>query len=69
MGTFKLLLIGHGRMGRLVEALAPSYDAEIVGIITSQIIQTSGAGSALSQNRCSASVVGCSVSSTESSIS
>jgi 4-hydroxy-tetrahydrodipicolinate reductase len=49
MGTpFKLLLVGHGRMGRLVETLAPSYDAEIIGIITSQ---TSGAGSALSPER------------------
>lgn len=30
----KLLLIGHGRMGQLVEALAPSYGCEIAGIVT-----------------------------------
>src|SRR6185295_6952980 len=27
----KLLLVGHGRMGRLVESLAPEYQCEIVG--------------------------------------
>jgi 4-hydroxy-tetrahydrodipicolinate reductase len=32
----RILLIGHGRMGALVESLAPAYDCEIVGIITSQ---------------------------------
>lgn len=30
----KLLLIGHGRMGRLVELHAPRYGAEVVGIVT-----------------------------------
>lgn len=30
----KLLLIGHGRMGRLVELHAPRYGAEIVGVVT-----------------------------------
>lgn len=30
----KLLLIGHGRMGQLVEALASSYGCEIAGIVT-----------------------------------
>ncbi len=30
----KLLLIGHGRMGRLVEALAPQYGCEIAGVVT-----------------------------------
>jgi 4-hydroxy-tetrahydrodipicolinate reductase len=29
----KILIVGHGRMGQLVEALAPSYDAEIVGVV------------------------------------
>jgi 4-hydroxy-tetrahydrodipicolinate reductase len=29
-----LLLVGHGRMGRLVEQLAPSHDCRIVGIVT-----------------------------------
>jgi 4-hydroxy-tetrahydrodipicolinate reductase len=35
----KLLLIGHGRMGRLVEQLAPQYGCEIAGVVTA----TSGA--------------------------
>jgi 4-hydroxy-tetrahydrodipicolinate reductase len=30
----KLLLIGHGRMGRLVEELAPQYGCEIAGVVT-----------------------------------
>lgn len=29
----KLLLVGHGRMGRLVEALAPEFGCEIAGIV------------------------------------
>ena len=29
----RLLLIGHGRMGQLVESLAPAYGAEVVGVI------------------------------------
>ena len=29
----RVLLLGHGRMGQLVESLAPSYDATIVGVI------------------------------------
>jgi 4-hydroxy-tetrahydrodipicolinate reductase len=29
----KLLLVGYGRMGRLVEALAPEYDCEIAGVL------------------------------------
>ena len=29
----KLLLVGHGRMGRLVETLAPEFDCEIAGIV------------------------------------
>jgi 4-hydroxy-tetrahydrodipicolinate reductase len=30
----RVLLVGHGRMGRLVESLAESYGAEIAGIVT-----------------------------------
>ena len=30
----RLLLIGHGRMGRLVEQLAPDYGCEVAGIVT-----------------------------------
>src|SRR5438132_1048327 len=33
----RLLLVGHGRMGRLVENLAPSYGCEIAGIATSHV--------------------------------
>jgi 4-hydroxy-tetrahydrodipicolinate reductase len=29
----RILLIGHGRMGQLVESLAPSYGCEIAGIV------------------------------------
>ncbi len=29
----RVLLLGHGRMGKLVETLAPEYDATIVGVI------------------------------------
>ncbi len=32
----RLLLVGHGRMGRLVEALAPDYGFELAGIVTTQ---------------------------------
>jgi 4-hydroxy-tetrahydrodipicolinate reductase len=31
----RILLVGHGRMGRLVEGLAPSYGCEIAGVVTS----------------------------------
>ena len=33
----KLLLLGYGRMGRLVEALAPKYDCEVAGVLDSRI--------------------------------
>ena len=29
----QLLLIGHGRMGKLVEALAPEFDCQIAGVV------------------------------------
>ena len=29
----RLLLLGHGRMGRLVEALAPEYGCEVAGVL------------------------------------
>jgi Dihydrodipicolinate reductase len=32
----RILLIGHGRMGKLVEALAPEYLASIAGVVTSK---------------------------------
>jgi 4-hydroxy-tetrahydrodipicolinate reductase len=30
----RLLLVGHGRMGRIVESLAPAYGFEMAGIVT-----------------------------------
>lgn len=36
----RILLLGHGRMGQLVEQLAPSYGCEIAAVVTSR----SGAG-------------------------
>jgi 4-hydroxy-tetrahydrodipicolinate reductase len=30
----RLLLVGHGRMGQIVESLAPTYGFELVGIVT-----------------------------------
>ena len=33
----KLLLIGYGRMGKLVEALAPEYGCEIAGVLDSRV--------------------------------
>lgn len=32
----RLLLVGHGRMGQLVEQLAPTYGFELAGIVTEQ---------------------------------
>jgi 4-hydroxy-tetrahydrodipicolinate reductase len=32
----RLLLIGHGRMGQLVEALAPEYGVQVAGVITAR---------------------------------
>ena len=29
----RILLLGHGRMGQLVESLAPSYGATVAGVI------------------------------------
>jgi 4-hydroxy-tetrahydrodipicolinate reductase len=39
----KLLLVGHGRMGRLVESLASSYGADVAGILDETNIDTAGA--------------------------
>lgn len=44
----KLLVFGHGRMGRLVEALAPSYDATIAGVLDSK---SNADGTALTPDR------------------
>ena len=29
----RILLLGHGRMGTLVEALAPEYGCEVAGVL------------------------------------
>jgi 4-hydroxy-tetrahydrodipicolinate reductase len=34
--VIRLLLIGHGRMGQLIERLAPAHGCEIAGIVTSR---------------------------------
>jgi 4-hydroxy-tetrahydrodipicolinate reductase len=44
----KLLVFGHGRMGRLVEALAPSYGATVAGVLDSK---TNADGAALTPDR------------------
>ena len=32
----RLLLVGHGRMGKLVETLAPEYDATVAAVVTAR---------------------------------
>jgi 4-hydroxy-tetrahydrodipicolinate reductase len=32
----RILLVGHGKMGRMVESLAPEYDCEVAGVIDPQ---------------------------------
>jgi 4-hydroxy-tetrahydrodipicolinate reductase len=44
----RILLIGHGRMGQLIERLAPQHDCEIAGIVEvdapiAQVMDTAGA--------------------------
>jgi 4-hydroxy-tetrahydrodipicolinate reductase len=38
--SLRILLIGHGRMGRLVESLAPEYGMQIAGIVDHRTAQT-----------------------------
>ena len=33
-GPRRVLLVGHGRMGRLIESLAPEYGFEVAGVVT-----------------------------------
>ncbi len=33
MSEMRILLVGHGRMGRMVESLAPEYGCEVAGIV------------------------------------
>lgn len=32
----RILIVGHGRMGRLIESLAPEYGCEVAGILTAR---------------------------------
>jgi len=36
----RVLLVGHGRMGTLVETLAPEYQATVAGVVTAQDAET-----------------------------
>jgi 4-hydroxy-tetrahydrodipicolinate reductase len=38
MTASRLLLVGHGRMGRLVESLAPEYGFQVVGTVDSHAV-------------------------------
>ena len=33
----RILLIGHGKMGRLIRELAPQYDGDVIGIVDPQL--------------------------------
>ena len=35
----RLLLVGHGRMGKLVESLAPEYGASVAGVLTTRNVE------------------------------
>jgi 4-hydroxy-tetrahydrodipicolinate reductase len=45
----RLLIVGHGRMGRLVEALAPEYGFEVAGVLE---IDSNPDGSGATSERC-----------------
>jgi 4-hydroxy-tetrahydrodipicolinate reductase len=45
----RLLIVGHGRMGRLVEQLAPSYGFEVAGILEQD---TNAGGTGVTKERC-----------------
>jgi 4-hydroxy-tetrahydrodipicolinate reductase len=45
----RLLVVGHGRMGRLVEQLAPSYGFEVAGILERD---TNSGGTGVTAERC-----------------
>ena len=36
----RVLLLGHGRMGQLVEQLAPAHDAEVVRVVTTENVES-----------------------------
>jgi 4-hydroxy-tetrahydrodipicolinate reductase len=45
----RLLVVGHGRMGRLVEALAPSYGFEVAGVLEAE---SNAGGAGATAERC-----------------
>jgi 4-hydroxy-tetrahydrodipicolinate reductase len=45
----RLLIVGHGRMGQLVEALAPEYGFEVAGVLE---IEDNADGSGVTAERC-----------------
>jgi len=45
----RLLLVGHGRMGRLVEGLAPSYGFEVAGVLDAA---SNAGGAGVTAERC-----------------
>ena len=45
----RLLIVGHGRMGRLIEGLAPDYGFEVAGILE---IDSNPDGSGVTADRC-----------------
>ena len=51
-----LLLVGHGRMGKLVEALAPEYDASIAGVVTVDATPSARCATAISARSTSPSI-------------
>src|SRR5437762_8827040 len=36
MGAMRILLVGHGKMGRMVESLAAEYECDVAGVIDPQ---------------------------------
>ena len=45
----RLLIVGHGRMGRLVEQLAPGYGFEVAGILE---VDSNAGGVGITAERC-----------------
>lgn len=45
----RLLIVGHGRMGRLIEQFAPDYGFEVAGVLD---VEDNAGGSGVSADRC-----------------
>ena len=46
----RILLVGHGKMGRMIESLAPEYDCEVAGVIDPQSASHGGGPDAAAWN-------------------